>query len=183
MKEPVNLETFQGHLVLYCKGHYHRTKKNSKEMDITSAREKSQHDFFEGLKMIWAVRCGYDYNPTESDRVLEYIADEMFEIIAECKKLDSIERVKHFMDVLHKEVHNQAFHKPKDMSPIRALIWEYRTILVHLQVKERPEGKKRHVPIVKLPKPMKQTFFRILNGNGRYKDYEKISKNDLVMSK
>jgi hypothetical protein len=168
MKEPITLETFNGHLVLYCKGHY-----NAKDKRI---------DFFDGLKRIWAVRCGYDYNPNEGDRVLEYIADSMFEIIAECKQFDTVERVKHFMDVIHKGVSDQSF-KPEGMSPIRALIWEYRVVLIHLKVNDVPEGKKRYVPIVVLPKPMKQTFFRILNGNGNYDDYRKISQNNLEKSK
>jgi hypothetical protein len=168
MKEPITLETFQGHLVLYCKGRYANSK-------ITS-REKALVEFFEGLKMIWAIRCGYQYEQNDSDRVLEYIADEMFEIISECKRLDSVEKIKHFMDVLHKEVYNQAFYKPKNMSPIRAIIWEYNQIICQLQIFEIPEGKKRHVPIVILPKPKKQIFSRILNGNGRYDDYRKISE-------
>jgi hypothetical protein len=169
MKEPITLETFQGHLVRYCKGAYANSK--------TTSREKAQVDFFEGLKMIWAIRCGYQYEQNDSDRVFEYIADEMFEIISRCKRLDSVEKFRHFMDVLHKELYDQAFYKPKDMSPIRAMIWEYRMIICQLQIFERPEGKKRHVPIVKLPKAMRQTFSRILNGNGRYDDYRKISEN------
>lgn len=168
MIEPVKLDTFDGHLVLYCKGHYVNTK--------TKTKEKAETDFFEGLKKIWAVRCGYDYKP-EGDRVLEYIADHMFEILVDCKALSDPTKIKHFMDVIHKGVYDQNF-KPQGMSPIRALIWEYRTMICGLKIKELPKGKKRHVPIVILPKPMKRVFNRILNGKGEYKDYEKITKKD-----
>lgn len=162
MKEPITLEDFQGHLVLYCKGWYNT---------------KNDVDFFDGLKRIWAVRCGYDYKPNEGDRVLEYIADSMFEIIIDCKRINSTKEMKWLMDVIHKGVSDQAFWKPKNMTPTRALIWEYRTMISNLHIKERPEGKKRHVPIVKLPKPMKRVFKRIINGNGRYEDYNLITKH------
>ena len=158
MKEPVNLDIFQGHVVLFCKGHY------------------KINDFFEGLKMIWAIRCGYDYNPNEGDRVLEYIADDMLKIIIKCRNINTPEKMLHLMDVIHKEVTNQAFWKPKDMSPIKAIIWEYRSIISQLTVREKPEGKKRYKPIINIPKPMKQTFNRILNGNGKYTDYDLIKK-------
>lgn len=169
MNNPIKLETFQGHIVLLCKGHYINKKNDN-------------NDFFENLKKIWSVRCGYDYNPNDN-RVLEYIADDMFEIICNCKRINSEEKIKYFMDVLHKAVadNNGAWWKPKEMSPIKTLIWEYRTLILHLQVNNviETEGRKKHkitIPIVKLPKPMKQVFYRILNGNGRFKDYDKITK-------
>lgn len=40
----VTLDNFEGHLTLYCKGHYAVNKV----------------DFLTGLRRIWAVRCGFD---------------------------------------------------------------------------------------------------------------------------
>lgn len=148
------LPIFQQHLILYCKGHY------------------KYENFFEGLKMIWAVRCGYDYEHCSSD-IETYIANELYEIIAKVQP----KRLTYIMEIIHKEVNCRGrFGKPEGMTPIQAIIWEYRSILSCLRVREKPQGKKRYQWIVKLPKPQKQVFNRILRGNGRYEDYELISK-------
>lgn len=151
------LEKFQKHIVLYCKGQYN-----------TPNGEKG---FFEGLKMIWAIRCGYDYNLTSKD-TLTYIANDMFNIIMKCKP----EKLEFFMDKIHKEINPISnWTKPKDLTAIEAIIWEYRSILQNLQVRKLPEGKKRYKWLVYLSKPQPRLFNRILKGKGEYKDYEKVT--------
>lgn len=152
--QPIELDKIQGHIVLYCKGHYDIEKIN----------------FFEGLKMIWAIRCGYDYKHTSTDTLI-YIANDMYKIISKCMpgKFSSL------MDNLHREL-VWKIGKPKDMSAIESLIWEYGSMLSNMQIRYLPEGKKKYQWIVKLPKSKKQVFNRILRGNGRYTDYELITK-------
>jgi hypothetical protein len=150
----VNLDVFQGHIILYCKGHY----------------KVKTDKFFEGLKRIWAVRCGYDYEHSSSD-ILVYVANDMYRIIAACQP----ERLSYLMEVIHKEVGNQAFYKPQNMTPIEAIIWEYRSIISNLQVREKVDNKWKL--LINIPKLKKQIFNRILNGNYRNDDYDKITKS------
>lgn len=154
----ITLDKFQGHIVLYCKGHYDTPK--------------GDKGFFEGLKMIWAIRCGFDYKQSSRD-VLTYIANDMYNIIAECEP----KRLPHLMDLLHREIGKQAFYKPKDMTPIEAIIWEYRGILCDMQIMRKTEDEKWEC-LVKLHRPYYQVFNRILRGNGMYEDYEKIKNRD-----
>lgn len=144
-------DKFQGHLILYCKGHY-KTK-----------------DFFEGLKMIWAVRCGYNYKDT-SEYTIRYIADDMYNII----KTTSPERLDYLMNILHREIGHELFWKPENMTPIESMVWEYRGILNNLQVRES-DGKGGFIDLIELPKPQKRIFNRILRGNGRFEDYDLIN--------
>lgn len=150
----ITLEKFQKHIVLYCKGQY-----NIPEGD---------KGFFEGLKMIWAIRCGYDYEQTSKD-TLTYIANDMYSIISKCLP----HKLPQLMDNLHREI-NWSISKPDNMLPIEAIIWEYRSILSNMQIREKPNGKKRYQWIVYLGKTQPQLFNRILNGKGEYKDYEKV---------
>lgn len=149
------LDKFKAHIVLYCKHHY----------EIPNGDK----GFFEGLKMVWAIRCGYDYKFTSED-TMSYVANDMYEIIQTCLP----DKISFLMNVLHREIGNQAFWKPKDMLPIEALIWEYRRVLCDLQVKEQDKVSKKWRTLVKLPKPQRQLFNRILRGNGKHNDYEKV---------
>lgn len=149
----IELEKFQGHIVLYCKGHY-KVKKT---------------DFFEGLKMIWAIRCGYDYETFRKD-ILIYIANEMYEIISTCLP----HKLPYLMEIIHREVGAESWTKPQGLTPIEAIIWEYRSIISGMKVKELKEGRKRYSWLVKLPKPQNKLFNRILNGKGEYEDYKKV---------
>ena len=150
----ITLEKFQKHIVLYCKGQYHIPEEDK--------------GFFEGLKMIWAIRCGYDYENTSKD-TLAYIADDMYEIISTCLP----HKLSHLMQNLHREI-TWSIGKPNDLIPIEAIIWEYRCILSNMQIRKQPKGKKRWEWIVYLDKAQPQLFNRILRGNGKYKDYEKV---------
>lgn len=150
------LEKFQKHIVLYCKGQY----------DIP----EGDKGFFEGLKMIWAIRCGYDYELTSND-TLTYIANDMYSIISKCMP----EKLPFLMDQIHRGINPFiSFTKPENMTPIEAIIWEYRSILSNMQIREKPEGKKKYQWLVKLDNKQPQLFNRILRGNGKYKDYEKV---------
>lgn len=152
----VILEKFQKHIVLYCKGQYYIPE--------------GDKGFFEGLKMIWAIRCGYDYEYTSKD-TLTYIANDMFNIIMQCKP----EKLEFFMDKIHREINPISnWTKPKDLTHIEAIIWEYRSILSGMQIREKPEGEKRYKWLVYLGKPQPRLFNRILKGKGEYKDYEKV---------
>jgi hypothetical protein len=152
----ITLETFQKHIIFYCKGHYHIPD--------------THKGFFEGLKMIWAIRCGYDYKHTGKD-TLTYIANDMYEIIATCMP----KRLPYLMDTLHREINPfSSYGKPQDMSPIEAIIWEYRSMLSNMQIRKKPEGKKRYVWLVKIDKPQKQLFNKILKGLGNCEDYYKV---------
>ena len=151
-KTPIELEAFQGHIVLYCKGHY------------------KHDDFFEGLKMIWAIRCGYDYEYTSKD-TLSYIAMDMYEIIAKTQA----EQLSWVMRQLHVNlVPLSVDSRSANLSPIEAIIWQYRIVLSNMRVKERDKVTGKYKWLVKLPKPKKRIFNRILRGNGEYHDYFKI---------
>lgn len=153
MNKPILLTPIQGHIILYCKGHYH------------------YENFFEGLKMIWAIRCGYDYKYTSKD-TLTYIANDMFEIIMLCKP----ERLQYFIETIHRGINESSlvYSNSKELSPIESLIWQYRIILSNLQTKEKV--KKNYRFIIKLPKSKKCVFNRILKGEGKYNDYKLITK-------
>jgi hypothetical protein len=138
--------------MLLCKNHY------------------KYNDFFEALKMIWAVRCGYDYTLTSKD-ALSYIADDLYDIIRKCQP----EKLPYLMETIHKEVTNPAFCKPT-MTPIEAIIWEYKSIIHRMQIKELIEEK--YEPIILLPKPQGRIFNRILRGSGKHTDYYTITEAD-----
>lgn len=151
------LDKFQKHIVLYCKGLYNIPK--------------GDKGFFEGLKMIWAIRCGYDYKLTSND-TLTYVANDMFKIIMQCKP----ENLEFFMDKIHREINPISnWTKPKDLTPIEAIIWEYRSILSNMQIREKPDGKKRYQWIINLSKPQPKLFNKILQGRGEYMDYDKVN--------
>lgn len=151
-REPIEFDAFNGHLILYCKGHY----------------KVREGEFFEGLKMIWAIRCGYDYDP-KATAVLEYIANAMFNIISICEP----ERLNHLIHQIHREI-VWNIGKPEGMSPIESIIWGYGSILSNLEIKKQDKETGKMRVIVKLPKPNKRVFNRILRGNGRYDDYDLI---------
>lgn len=145
----IKLEEFDGHIVLYCKGWYYQE-------DV---------DFLVGLRRIWAIRCGYDYQ--ENDKSAdEYIADRLFKIIVQTSpKLDFV----HFQRRLHNELSKTFLSTYKDLSSIECLIKIYRSELVMLQIKDYRKT------LIKLPNPKKRVFSRILKGNGEYNDYKLIT--------
>jgi len=145
----IKLEEFDGHIVLYCKGWYYQ----------------DNVDFLVGLRRIWAIRCGYDYQ--EDDKSAdEYIADRLFGIIVQTNpKLDFV----HFQRRLHNELSKTFLSTYKDLNSIECLIKIYRSELVILQIKDDRKT------LVKLPNPKKRVFSRILKGKGEYNDYKLIT--------
>jgi|688.fasta_scaffold17891_13 hypothetical protein len=153
--KPILLEPIQGHIVLYCKGWYKRPN------DV---------NFFEGLKRIWAIRCGWDYELATNDTLI-YVANDMFEIMNICLP----DRLQHFMENLHREIVWQ-IGKPENLSPIEALIWEYKSVLSNMEIKTKPEGTEEYITLIQLPEPNKELFERILSGNGYYEDHKLINQ-------
>ena len=136
-----------GHLILLCKNHY-----------------KIKSGMIESLKMIWAIRCGYEYNRNDNTS-LPYIANALYRILE-----PTIDNNYAFMSKLHKYM--TTFLYGKDNGTGSKLINFYCSEIAILTVKEKV-GLKYKI-IMKLPKPKKQVFNRILNGNGRYDDYKLI---------
>lgn len=151
----IKLEKFQKHIVLYCKGHY-------KIPD-------GDKGFFEGLKMIWAIRCGYDYELTSRD-TLSYITDDMFKIIMQCEP----QRLQHLICNLHREI-NWGIGKPANLTPIEAIIWEYRSILANLQIRKSIPNTDDYETIIDIEPLQVNLFNKILSGKGEYTDYEKVN--------
>lgn len=154
---PVVLEIFQQHIILYCKGHY-------------KFPSDSVEDFFEGLRMIWAIRCGYNYEQSTEDVYID-IANDMYDIIKQCKSNFS----ETMMHRLHRELshYNTYVSESEGLTPLKVIIWEYRSIIQNLQVRENVNG--RYFALIKLPKSKKvKVFNRILSGNGYYNDYKLI---------
>ena len=141
--EAIKLDPWEGHVILYCKNWYYT--------------KGTDQDFFEGLKNIWAIRCGVD---KFGDEAYQYIANSMYKTIAKCepKRLEWI----------HEQLHNdlcRSFSRPDGLHPIQQIIWFYRSILSNLQIRENG------VVLIELPKPNKRVMKRIVRGNGRHSDY------------
>lgn len=143
MKE---VSPFEGHLILYCKNNYNVP-------DV---------DFITGIQRIWAVRCGYD-NDCIDDSSLEYIADELYEIIT--KTLPDFDCVR-FQKNIHKAIYCDLTDMPFNHKIIRA----YRNEIMMLQCLNGDEI------LIQLPQANKELFKRIVAGKGEYNDYELINK-------
>lgn len=148
----ITLEKFQGHIILYCKSHY-------RVEDV---------DFITGLRRIWAVRCGHDVEHIDNSSD-EYIANEMYRII----KATMPKKLNYFHEIVHKQLGSRfMFKDERNKTPLERLINIYGTELALMQVRE-----KRNVyfkNIIKLPRPQRRLFNRILSGKGRYEDYKKV---------
>lgn len=154
-KEPIKLKPFQGHIVLYCKCQY----------------QVPTVDFFDGLRKIWAIRCGYDYDHTTKD-VDTYIANDMLEIIIKTKA----KKLSDLFDTIHRNLtFPGSIGKPEGMTSIEPIIWEYRGILQNLKVREKNKSGDWEW-IVQLPEPKTEIFERIIQGEGKYEDYYLIKE-------
>ena len=151
LKQNVTLTPFQGHIILYCKFHY----------DIDGVSR------IEGLKRIWAIRYGYDYNEADNS-MLEYIANDLFNIIYEICDIDFID----FQKRLHKKVATSNNEAPA----ITNIIIYYIYVLAFLTVADINSKTNRIKPLIKLPTPKKRVFKRILKGKGVYSDYKLITE-------
>lgn len=146
-------EKFDGHIILYCKGHYGAL------LDVS---------FFEGLRRIWAVRCGIEVQYINK-RFDEYIANHMLDII----KLVQPKRMDWIYETLHKHLVNPAPWVDKDLTPIELVIRHYGDILSNLQINERLDDGSL-INLVSLPKPQKGLFNRIINGKAKKDDYSLV---------
>ena len=151
LKENAKVTAIQGHIILYCKSHY-RVK------DVS---------YIEGLKRIWAIRCGYDYNEADNS-MLEYIANDLFNIIYEICDIDFID----FQKRLHKKVATSNNEAPA----ITNIIIYYIYVLAFLTVADINSKTNIIKPLIKLPTPKKRVFKRILEGKGDYSDYKLITE-------
>ena len=155
-------EKFDGHIILYCKGHY-----NLKNVD-----------FIVGLQRIWAVRCGL---PVENARgsFNEYMANKLHEIFAKC----SPKKLSYFHQIMNKGLCDEWQYQ--GLNAIEKVIMIYRNELMMLQIKGTKEqhkslpigeqNKKRKVTLIELPKPQKRLFKKIVNGKGEYNDYKLVN--------
>jgi hypothetical protein len=141
------IKGINGHIVLYCKGHY-----------------ECKEDRIEGLKMIWAIRCGYDYKKND-DSSLRYIANNLYEVIS-----PFITDYKHFQRDLHDYLTTWMYD---DLSAIHRIIHHYCSFISVIQIYERVGDKL--TTLVQLPEPNPKLFNRILRGEGKYTDYKLIN--------
>jgi len=148
-----DLDVFQGHMILFIKGHYHNN-------DVGQ---------LEGLRRIWALRCGLLYEHVKDGQSDEYIADELFRII----QIVLPNRANRMWETLHKELANPSYQY-HGLNSIEIVIMVYRSVLFGLEVKEIVDGKYKW--LIKLPKPKKRVFNRVLRGNTTYNDYELIKQ-------
>ena len=151
LKENAKVSTIQGHILLYCKSHY-------EVKDVT---------FIEGLKRIWAIKCGYAYDEKDNSS-LSYIADELYTIIYQICDID-------FIDFPTK-IHKMLVISNDETPPIVKLIIYYRYILAFLPIANFTSKTNRTKAPIKLPTPKKKVFKRILKGKGVYSDYKLITE-------
>jgi len=154
-------EKFDGHIILYCKGHY----------NLESV------DFIVGLQRIWAVRCGLSFEHINNS-LNEYIANHLHEIFAKC----SPKKLPYFHQILYKGLCDEWAYK--GLTPIERVIMVLRLELMHLKIKEtckkwkdsplEVQVEKRNKTLIKLPKPQKKLFKRIVSGKGEYNDYKLV---------
>lgn len=144
-------EKFDGHIILYCKGHY--TVK-----DV---------DFLTGLRRIWAVRCAFDFEYIDKS-IDEYIANKLYKLFVQLKP----EKAVYFQELLHKELSNGFWGREKETAAIEKLIRIYRGEIWDTQIYETIDGKRK--TLIKLPKPQKGLFTEIVKGNDKYNDYKLV---------
>lgn len=82
-----------------------------------------------------------------------------------------IERIQH---KIHIEL--SASFYTNEYKALEILILLYRSLIHDTTIKENRNG--RYYSIIKLPKPMVRLFNRIIEGNGKYTDYELIKYQD-----
>lgn len=147
--KPLEIKEIKGHIILLCKGYY------------------KYNNILEALRMVWAIRCGYDYDFNKKGEADRYIANELYKLF----KLLNPKKAEYFHEILHMELKNQ--WKYDDLTPLEHLILIYCSELMMIQIKEKVGKKWKY--LIKLPKPKKQIFNRILRGNGKYEDYKLIN--------
>lgn len=151
------LDTFDGHLVLWCKGHY-------------SANDEV--DIFDELKRIWAIRCGLNFEHVDNYSY-EYIANRLYKILVACQP----HKEKYLHELIHKALTSPIGY-PEGLSHIQKLIYFYRSEIMNLQIYDVNQETGEKAILVELPESQVEIFKRITNGNGEYGDYELITSLD-----
>lgn len=146
-------EKFDGHIILYCKGHYGAS---------------SNVSFFDGLRRIWAVRCAIDIKHINK-RHDEFIANHLLEII----KLVEPKKVEWMYEILHKRLVNPLPWVDDDLTPIEIVIRYYGEILSNMKINELLDDGV-YIKLVSLPKPQKALFNRIIRGKAKTGDYHLV---------
>lgn len=147
MRTIIEFTGFEGHIILYCKNHYN-----------------SSGNMLEDLKRIWAVRCGYSYDKNDNSMIIS-IVSVLYKILS-----PTIDDLVSFNESLHAHLLSWLY---SEMDINNKLISFYVSRIANMQIKDKVDGKL--VELVKLPKPKKRVFNRILRGNGRYEDYKLIN--------
>ena len=127
----VEYKGFDGHIILLCKGHY-----------------KITTDLFESLKMIWAIRCGYEYDKKDNSS-LRYIMSGLYDIL-----LPTITNHSRFQDQLHDYITSWIY---RDFTPEERIIKFYCSQISNLQVQEKT-SENSWKTLINLPKPKKILF-------------------------
>lgn len=153
LKENAEITPIQGHIILYCKFHY--------DYDGISR--------IEGLKRLWAARCAYDYNEQDNS-CLEYIANDLFEIICAISNFNIIE----FQKELHKAMFD--YYRNEKDSVIERVINYYIFQLTYITVADYNPTSRKTTMLINLPKPKKRLFKKIISGKGNYNDYKLLQK-------
>lgn len=146
----IQLPTIEGHIVLYCKNHY--------STDV---------DFHVGLRRIWAIRCGLDEEHVITGQADRYIANELYKLF----RLLNPTKAEYFHEIIHAELEKP--YRFKDLTHLESLMIIYRSEISMVAIREK-KGE-RYYPLVKLPKPKKKLFKRIIKGKGVYDDYKAIT--------
>ena len=153
LKQNAEITPIQGHVILYCKFHYH--------VDNVSR--------IEGLKRLWASRCSYDYNENDNS-CLEYIADDLFDIICTISNFNIVE----FQKQLHKAMYN--YYRDEKETIMERIINFYIFQLAYITVAEYNPISRKTKMLLNLPKPKKKLFRKIISGKGDYNDYKLLQK-------
>jgi hypothetical protein len=151
------LSTFDGHIVLWCKGHY------SANDDVS---------MFDEIKRIWAIRCGLDFEHVDNYSY-EYIANRLYKILAACEP----HKEKYLHELIHKSL-TSSIGYPEGLSYIEKLIYFYRSEIMSLQVFDINDDSGEKITLIDLPEAQPEIFKRITNGLGEFKDYDLIIKLD-----
>lgn len=148
MKKAIEIKGIDGHIILYCKSHYNHSG-----------------SLLEDLKKIWAIRCGYPYDKNDNSMTIN-ILNRLYKILQ-----PTIINHIHFQEQLHNHLVNWVY---KDLSTFENILIFYIGNITNIQIKEKINNK--WITLIKLPKPNKRVFNRIIRGNGRYEDYKLIDK-------
>lgn len=146
----IQLKGFQGHMVLYCKLHY-------QVQNVT---------FLQGIRRIWALRCGLDQEHTEKGQSDRYIANELYKILISLNP--SI--ISNYYQIIHQELENN--FRFEGLNALERLILIYRSEIMSIQIKEKLG--EDYVSIIQLPEPNQPLFERIIAGRAEYSDYKLV---------